>query len=128
MGQVLSDFDCRVNIILTSLILTQICHEDQSLVLKQNSSSEQDLENLRNEIKKKNSLRGNAEKVATENNENDEINRKNTKSFSILDKHMKDNSIRLNNSNQNNNKHVKRLAEICDISPTIQLKVKTLYL
>jgi len=93
------------------------------MVLKQNN--EQDLENLRNELKKKNSLRGNnTEKLATEINDN-ELDRKNTKSFSILDKHMKDNSVRLNNSNQNiDTKHIKKLAGICDIAPTLQLKVR----
>jgi len=65
----------------------------------------------------------NVEKLPTEVNENEE-NRKNTKSFSILDKHMKDNS-RVNNSNQNiKNKYLKRLAEVCDYAPTLQLKVK----
>jgi len=36
---------------------------------------------------------------------------------------MKDNS-RVNNSNQNiKNKYLKRLAEVCDYAPTLQLKV-----
>ncbi len=72
-------------------------------------------------------MRGSDKKIATEVNENEDLSRKNNKSYNILDKHMKDNSIR-NNSNSNhniiNNKRLKKLAEILETAPKLQLKVK----